>query len=152
MSLDRYSCVYLHYVQNRYSHRLRFGIPQKVITLDKRRKIACFLPDQIIGYSRWSGAKYGTVDWRIYIARTGYTPFLSSIPGIYPAARILLAAQGKTAVKRCLTTLDKIESQLEGPLETVPESYWICLSNALLTKQSPPELPGYLRKKEVASC
>ena len=152
MTSDRYTAVYLHYVQNRISHRLRFGIPQKMVTLDKRRKIACFSSGQIIGYSRWSGNKYGTQDWQIYVAKTGAFGPLCRAPGIKPAAQILLSATGKSAVKRALTAIDTVEKQLSCSLEAVPASYWLGLSNALITKQIPPNLPRYLRKSETVSC
>ena len=123
-----------------------------MVTLDKRRKIACFSESQIIGYSRWSGNKYGTQDWQIYVAKTGAFGPLCRVPGIKPAAQILLSATGKSAVKRALTAIDTIEKQLSSGLETVPASYWLGLSNALITKQTPPNIPRYLRKKDTVSC
>ena len=152
MNSVKHTCVYLHFVQNRISHRLRFGIPQKMVALDKRRKIACFVPGQIIGYSRWSGDKYGTQDWRFYVIRTGPTSPLSLIPGVKPAAQILLSVTGKAAVKRALKAIDFIEKQIANGLEAVPASYWLGVSNALMTKHSLPNLPHYLRKKESVSC
>ena len=152
MTSDKYTCVYLHYVQNRMNHRLRFGIPQKVVTLDKRRKIACFTAGQILGYSRWSGNKYGTQDWRFCVVRTGQSGPLNLTEGIKPAAQSLLCVTGKAAVKRSLNAIDSIEKQLTSGLESVPASYWLGVSNALMTKQALPNLPRYLRKQEGVSC
>ncbi|WP_371397289.1 DUF2840 domain-containing protein [Fretibacter rubidus] len=152
MTSDKYTCVYLHYVQNRINHRLRFGIPQKVVTIDKRRKIACFTAGQILGYSRWSGNKYGTQDWRFCVVRTGQSGPLNLTEGIKPAAQSLLCVTGKAAVKRSLNAIDSIEKQLASGLESVPASYWLGVSNALMTKQALPNLPRYLRKQEGVSC
>lgn len=152
MTSDKYTCVYLHYVQNRMNHRLRFGIPQKVVTIDKRRKIACFTAGQILGYSRWSGNKYGTQDWRFCVVRTGQSGPLNLMEGIKPAAQSLLCVTGKAAVKRSLSAIDSIEKQLASGLESVPASYWLGVSNALMTKQALPNLPRYLRKPEGVSC
>lgn len=152
MTSDKYTCVYLHYVQNRMNHRLRFGIPQKVVTLDKRRKIACFTAGQTLGYSRWSGNKYGTQDWRFCVVRTGQAGPLNLMEGIKPAAQSLLSVTGKAAVKRSLNAIDSIEKQLASGLESVPASYWLGVSNALMTKHALPNLPRYLRKQEGVSC
>ena len=152
MTSDKYTCVYLHYVQNRMNHRLRFGIPQKVVTLDKRRKIACFTAGQTLGYSRWSGNKYGTQDWRFCVVRTGQSGPLNLMEGIKPAAQSLLCVTGKAAVKRSLIAIDSIEKQLASGLESVPASYWLGVSNALMTKHALPNLPRYLRKQEGVSC
>lgn len=152
MTSDKYTCVYLHYVQNRINHRLRFGIPQKVVTIDRRRKIACFTAGQILGYSRWSGNKYGTQDWRFCVVRTGHSGPLNLMEGIKPAAQSLLCVTGKAAVKRSLNAIDSIEKQLASGLESVPASYWLGVSNALMTKQALPNLPRYLRKPEGVSC
>ena len=152
MTSDKYTCVYLHYVQNRMNHRLRFGIPQKVVTIDRRRKIACFTAGQILGYSRWSGNKYGTQDWRFCVVRTGQSGPLNLMEGIKPAAQSLLCVTGKAAVKRSLNAIDSIEKQLASGLESVPASYWLGVSNALMTKQALPNLPRYLRKPEGVSC
>lgn len=152
MTSDKYTCVYLHYVQNRINHRLRFGIPQKVVTIDRRRKIACFTAGQILGYSRWSGNKYGTQDWRFCVVRTGQSGPLNLMEGIKPAAQSLLCVTGKAAVKRSLNAIDSIEKQLASGLESVPASYWLGVSNALMTKQALPNLPRYLRKPEGVSC
>ena len=152
MSSDKYTCVYLHYVQNRINHRLRFGIPQKVIALDKRRKIACFIPGHIFGYSRWSGNQYGTQEWRFCVVRTGQSGSLNLIEGIKPAAQTLLSVTGKAAVKRSLKAINHIEKQVVSGLESVPASYWLGVSNALITKQTLPKLPHYLRKPETISC
>jgi len=134
------------------NHRLRFGIPQKVVTIDRRRKIACFTAGQILGYSRWSGNKYGTQDWRFCVVRTGQSGPLNLMEGIKPAAQSLLCVTGKAAVKRSLNAIDSIEKQLASGLESVPASYWLGVSNALMTKQALPNLPRYLRKPEGVSC
>lgn len=152
MTSDKYTCVYLHYVQNRISHRLRFGIPQKVVALDKRRRIACFTAGQTLGYSRWSGNTYGTQDWRFCVVRTGQSGPLNPIEGIKPAAQLLLSVTGKAAVKRSLNAIDLIEKQVASSLESVPASYWLGVSNALLTKHALPNLPQYLRRQEGVSC
>lgn len=138
-------------MQNRINHRLRFGIPQKMVALDKRRKIACFTPGQIVGYSRWLGNSYGTQDWRFCVVRTGKPGPLNPIEGIKPAAQLLLNVTGKAAVKRSLNAIDLIEKQVDDGLETIPASYWLGVSNALMTKHSLPNLPHYLCNKESVS-
>jgi len=135
------SFVQLHFVRGRINHRLRFGVPAQIKTLDKYRSIAIFKPDSIFGYIRWRANEYGTQDWRVYVAKAQEDGFLSKAHGINPAVNILVSAQGKPVVKRCLKALDDLESQANGGLETVPESYWGVFNNALLLRKTPRGLP-----------
>ena len=84
--------------------------------------------------------------------RTGQSGSLNLIEGIKPAAQTLLSVTGKAAVKRSLKAINHIEKQVVSGLESVPASYWLGVSNALITKQTLPKLPHYLRKPESVSC
>jgi len=67
--------------------------------------------------------------------------YISHVRGISPAVKILMSAEGKPAVKRCLNALDKLEKQAGGGLESIPEAYWPKFNNALLLRKSPRQLP-----------
>jgi len=86
------------------------------------------------------------------VVRTGQSGPLNPVEGIKPAAQLLLNVTGKAAVKRSLNAIDLIEKQVASGLESVHASYWLGVSNALLTKHTLPNLPQYLRKQEGVSC
>ena len=91
-------------------------------------------------------------DWQFCVVRTGQSGPLDPLEGIKPAAQLLLSATGKAAVKRSLNAINLIEKQINSGLESAPASYWLGVSNALITKQMLPNLPRYLRKREGVSC
>ena len=86
------------------------------------------------------------------MVKTGQSGPLNPIEGIKPAAQLLLSVTGKAAVKRSLNAINLIEKQVASGLESVPPSYWLGVSNALLTKHALPKLPQYLRKQEGVLC
>ena len=136
-----YTIVQLHFVKGMINHRLRFGQPEAKPKLDNYRSVAMFPVGSTFGYIRWKANEYGTIDWRVYVVKTQADGFISKVAGITPAVKILVSAQGKPAVKRCLAALDKIEKEAGGALENVPESYWTVFNNALLLRKSPRQLP-----------
>jgi len=138
--------VQCHFVRDRINHRLRFGTPFEFIKLDAQRKIALFKPGSIFGYIRWKANQYGTVDWRLYVLKVARQGQLSCVPGVTPAVNVLVSVSGKEAMNRALPVIDHLENTAISGLENVPESYWLTVSNALLLRQSPRELPRNHRK------
>lgn len=138
--------VQLHFVRNRINHRIRFGQPDEIVKLDKYRKVALFGADKTFGYIRWRSNEHGTIDWRLYVLKTISKGHLSCIPGIAPAVKMLLSAGGKVAMKRALPVIDNLEKEALNGIENIPESYWLTLSNSLLLKQTPRQLPRNHRK------
>ena len=69
-----------------------------------------FHPGDIFGYERWSGDRFGTQSWQIFVLQASEPGrHLQVLPGIKPGAEILVSAHGKPASKRLLALLDKIE-------------------------------------------
>jgi len=136
-----HTLVQLHFVRGLINHRLRFGQPEAMIRLDKYRSLASFSDGSIFGYIRWKANEFGTIEWRVYVLKAQADGFNSKISGIAPAVKILLSAQGKPAVQRCLKAIDKLEKVAGGTLCNVPESYWGGFNNALLLRKSPRQLP-----------
>jgi len=94
--------IQCHFVRDKLNHRIRFGSPHSTLALDKYRKLACFDAGATLGYIRWRANEYGTQDWRC-----------------------------TQVVKRALVALDDVEKSVSGPIETLPESYWIAFQNGL---------------------
>ncbi|WP_339636732.1 DUF2840 domain-containing protein [uncultured Hyphomonas sp.] len=96
--------------KNRRNHRVLFGAPRRWIRLDWRRRIAVFQPGDIFAYERWSGDRFGTQSWQVFVLQA-CTPGsgLQVLPGIKPGAEILVSAHGKPAAKRLLALLDRLE-------------------------------------------
>lgn len=121
--------IQCHYVRGRLNHRLRFGQADKIISLDKYRKLACFKSGSTLGYIRWRANEYGTQDWRFFVLKTQSTGLLTHVPGVTPAVKILAAFNGTQAVRRALVAVDDVEKISLMPVETLPESYWISFQN-----------------------
>lgn len=118
------------YRKNRLNHRLRFGNPVLDIRLDWRRRLVGFEPGSVFGYIRWRADKYGMQDWRLFVLRSVYGGSITSVPGVYPGAEILLSSRGKTKTQRALTALDALEKSSNG-LALISPSYWRHLHNRL---------------------
>ena len=144
-----HTLVQIHFVRGLINHRLRFGQPASVTKLDKYRSVAIMPIGSIFGYIRWKANEYGTIDWRVYVLKAQDTGYISEVLGVSPAVKILVSAQGKPAVKRCLKALDNLEKQAGSSLETVPESYWGVFNNALFLRKIPRDLPRNYQKNGV---
>ncbi len=140
--------VQLHYVRNIFNHRLRFGTPVETIKLDKYRRLALFKPAMTFGYIRWRGNKYGTQDWRVYVLQTGMQGAMTRVPGIDPAANVLLAIHGRARVKRCLEIIDGLEISAKDGLDSVPTSYWPRIQTSILNRSVLRAMPQHYLKCE----
>lgn len=144
--MSQFVQVQCNFYKDRINHRIRFGKPDKIVVIDRHRKLALFKPNSILGYIRWKANKYGTIDWRLYVVKTSEDGVLSSVPGIEPAVEVLVSVVGTVAMKRALTVVDTIEKEALNGIETVPASYWMMVSNALYLRQKPRRLPRNHRK------
>jgi len=112
------------FVKARCNHRLRFGLPEYEVRLDRARTLYAFQPQRIFGYIRWQANTFGTIDWRLYVCRTRSTGKITRIPGINPGAEIFLNVHGTEAMKYILRQLDVVEKQVGGSLENISASHW----------------------------
>ena len=128
--------IQCHFVRGLLNHRLRFGTPDKTVKLDRYRKLACFKPGETLGYIRWRANEYGTQDWRFFILKTQNSGLLTRVPGVAPAVKVLADFNGTQAVKRALSAFDDVEETSSAPIETLPDTYWICFQNDLSKRQS----------------
>lgn len=142
--------VQIHFVKGLINHRLRFGQPTKVIKLDRYRRLATFPMHEIFGYIRWRANEYGTQDWRVYILKTQPNGLVSQVPGILPAVKILVSAEGAASVKRALKAIDQCEEQAKDGLCSIPESYWARLNTSLMLKKPTRDLPFIYRETGVS--
>lgn len=124
----RLTAVIVSYRKNRRNHRIVFGTPVTEIRRGWRRKIAVFAPGAVFAYERWRGDAYGTQDWRLFICEAKKSGAVARIPGVLPGADILLAAKGKTRVKRVFAGMDAMRGAF-GPIETIPPWRWRRLHN-----------------------
>lgn len=128
--------IQCHFVRGFLNHRLRFGKPEKTLKLDKYRKLACFKPEEILGYIRWRANEYGTQDWRFFILRTQTSGLLTRVPGVSPAVKVLAAFNGTQSVKRALRAFDDVEKSASEPIEAFPDAYWISFQNDISARKS----------------
>ena len=128
--------IQCRFVRGVLNHRLRFGKPDKTVKLDKYRKLACFKPEETLGYIRWRANEYGTQDWRFFIFKTQTTGLLTRVPGVTPAVKVLAAFHGTQAVKRALSAFDDVEKSSPEPIETLPDAYWVSFQNDISARQT----------------
>lgn len=128
--------IQCHFVRGRLNHRIRFGQPHKIITLDNYRKLACFRSGSTLGYIRWRANEYGTQDWRFFVLQTQSTGILTRVPGVTPGVKVLAAFTGTQAVKRALVAIDDVEKTSSKPIETLPDGYWVSFQNDISARQT----------------
>jgi len=127
------------YRKNRRNHRILFGSTVKVVRRGWRRKFAAFEPDQIFGYERWTGNKYGTQNWSILIGRTLPEPSGHVAEGITPGVDILLHVKGKIQVLRTLAVLDIIRGS-SSELGDISPARWRMMHNLIVGGGDPAYL------------
>ena len=127
------------YRKNRRNDRVLFGSAAETVRRGWRRKFMAFEPNQIFGYERWTGNKYGTQSWSILIARTVSRKTGQSVKGITPSVDILLHIKGKIQVLRTLAVLDIIRgSSLE--FDDISAERWRMMHNLLVGGGDPAYL------------
>lgn len=142
--------VQIHFVKDIVNHRLLFGEPIETIKLDRFRRLAVFEPQSIFGYIRWRANNFGTIDWKLYVAKTGGDGLMTQVRGISPAVKLLVSVSGRDPMKRALPVLDDIKAKSNTGLIGVPESYWQAVHTSLLLRSSLHELPRHYRKEAMS--
>lgn len=147
--------VAILFLPERANDWLRFGAPVDERKLDRRRAVARFAVGAVFGYVRWRANGFGTELWRAYVLRAGAPgEALQTVPGIAPAADILVSTATEARVKRLLALIDVLEAAGVAP-ETAPVSYWRVVQNRLasgarLRLYSAEELAATRRARELA--
>jgi hypothetical protein len=139
--------VSLAYIEQRVDVYLRFGEPVRIVRLDRWRRVAVFLPGAMFCRIRWHANDYGTVRWQLMVMQA-CTPLDAAqrIPGVLPGARLLLHAEGESAVRAVLAQLDAIEALGIAPNAASP-AYWRTLGNRLAARLP---LPAYTAERHAA--
>lgn len=139
--------VSLAYIEARFKLYLRFGEPARTLRLDRWRRCAVFLPRAMFCRVRWEANDYGTIRWQLMVMQAA-TPLddMQRIPGVRPAARLLLHAEGENAVRAVLERIDGIEGQGIAAID-VSSAYWRTLGNRLAARLA---LPEYTAERHAA--
>ncbi|WP_026941033.1 DUF2840 domain-containing protein [Hellea balneolensis] len=142
--------VQIHFVKDIINHRLLFGDPVEIIKLDRFRRLAVFKPQSIFGYIRWRANNFGTIDWKLYVVKSGTEGLMTQVRGISPAVKLLVSVSGRDPMKRGLAVMDDIKAQSKNGLIGVPESYWQAVHTSLLLRKPVHELPRHYRKEALS--
>ncbi|ACQ97208.1 transposase [Burkholderia pseudomallei MSHR338] len=131
--------VALAYIDQRFDLYLRFGDPSHIIRFDRWRRCAVFTPNAVLCRMRWQANEYGTIRWQLMVMQA-CVPMdgAQRIPGVQPGARLLLHAEGESAVRAVLERIDTIEALGVTPA-TVSPAYWRTLGNRLAARLPLPE-------------
>jgi hypothetical protein len=142
--LTRVSLVYL---ESRFKLYLRFGEPVRTLRLDRWRRVAVFLPNDVLCRIRWQANDYGTICWQLMVMQA-CTPLdaMQRIPGVQPGARLLLHAEGDNQVRAVLERIDAIEALGITPV-AASRAYWRTLANRLAVRLP---LPEYTAERHAA--
>ena len=124
---------------------LVFGDPFETIPCPNGRQLAAFMPGHTIGYERWKANEYGTISWQLYILRTGKTGQVNRVPGVHPAAEILLRTRGKQATQRALNWIKDLRRKGAGNLQSIPELGWRRAANSRLLRGPFPAPENLIR-------
>jgi len=127
---------------------LVFGEPLETIPCPNGRQLAAFMPGHTIGYERWKANEYGTVSWQLYILRTGKSGLVSRVPGVHPAAEILLRTRGKQATRRALNWIKALRRKGAGNLQSISELGWRRAANSRLLRRPFPAPESLLHQPE----
>ncbi|MBJ9756353.1 DUF2840 domain-containing protein [Burkholderia cepacia] len=143
----RLTRVSLAYLEQRIDIYLRFGEPARTVRLNRWRCVAVFLPGAMFCRIRWQANDYGTVRWQLMVMQA-CTPLDAAqrIPGVLPGARLLLHAEGESAVRAVLAQIDAIEALGIAPTAVSP-AYWRTLGNRLAARLP---LPEYTAERHAA--
>jgi len=139
--------VSLAYIEQRIDLYLRFGEPARIVRLDRRRRVAVFLPRAMFCRIRWHANNYGTIRWQLMVMQA-CTPLDAAqrIAGVLPGARLLLHVEGESAARAVLAQFDAIEAQGIAPADVSP-AYWRTLGNRLAARLP---LPAYTAERHAA--
>ena len=139
--------VALAYIDQRFDLYLRFGDPARIIRFDRWRRCAVFTPNAVLCRIRWQANDYGTIRWQLMVMQA-CTPLDAAqrIPGVQPGARLLLHAEGDSAVRAVLERIDAIEALSIAPAAASP-AYWRTLGNRLAARLP---LPDYSAERHAA--
>ena len=139
--------VALAYIEPRFKLYLRFGEPARTHQLDRWRRCAVFQPGAMFCRIRWQANDYGTIRWQLMVMQA-CTPLDAAqrIPGVQPAARLLLRAEGEDQVRAVLERIDATEALGIAPVGASP-AYWRTLANRLAARLP---LPEYTAERHAA--
>ena len=139
--------VSLAFLERRFKLYLRFGEPARTHQLDRWRRCAVFQPGAMFCRIRWQANDYGTIRWQLMVMQA-CTPLDAAqrIPGVQPAARLLLHAEGEDQVRAVLERIDATEALGIAPVGASP-AYWRTLANRLAARLP---LPEYTAERHAA--
>ena len=106
-----FTCVEIEFYPEFANHWLRFGAPDRLFDLDRRRTAGFFKPARLFGYVALAGKRL----WHPKMGFCGNSdratgrPVGLRLPAIKPGGAILLHATGKARVKRSLELIDGLE-------------------------------------------
>lgn len=147
--------VSLCFIDQRFNLYLRFGEPTRVVTLDRWRRCAVFLPGSLFCRVRWQANDFGTTQWQLMVMQAA-TPLdaLQCIAGVLPGARLLLRVDGALKVQAVLQKIDAIEAQGIAAVDVSP-AYWGTLGNRLSAwtaglSMAALSLPAYTAERHAA--
>ena len=111
--------VELIYEEGVRNYRLLFGKPLRIINKEtiygvRTKKIAFFKPGDIFALDLWECGYYGTNSWAVYVlqaAAIGETAH--PVPQVFPAAKILLEACGKSQAQKAIRELREIQDRVD---------------------------------------
>jgi hypothetical protein len=111
--------VELVYEEGIRNYRLLFGKPVQIVNKEmifglRTKKIAFFKPGDIFALDLWERCEYGTKSWTVYVLQAAAIGEVAyPVPQVFPAAKILLEACGKSRAQKAIHELQEIQDRVD---------------------------------------
>ena len=146
--------VELTWIEGRVEQWIRFGRGAAGRVVDRRTRIASFLPGAVFGFVRWTSNDFGTVHSSIaVIAAVDPRAPYSTYPFVRPGGDLLLRIDGWPKVQRVLEAIDAMEGAGIDPCDTAPD-HWRHIGSQLAAglpfrPYGPDRHVAWLRRKAI---
>jgi hypothetical protein len=115
-ALTRVELIYEEGVRN---YRLLFGKPVRIVNKEmifgvRTKKMVFFKPGDIFALDLWERCEYGTKSWAVYVLQAATVGEIAyPVPQVFPAAKILLEACGKSRAQKAIRELREIQDRVD---------------------------------------
>lgn len=126
---DALTEVEMTWIEGRYEQWIRFGRVAAERILNRRTRVAGFLPGAVFAFVRWTSNDFGTIHSTIAIASAVAPgePY-ATLPFVRPGAEILARIDGCPRVQKALEAIDAVEAIGIDACDAAPD-HWRHVGN-----------------------
>lgn len=153
---DDLTHVSLTWIAGKREEWLRFGRPCRNRIVNRRTRIASFVPGAVFALVRWSANDFGTIASHIDVVRAvSRAEACTSLPCIDPGGELLLHIAGWPKVSQVLLAIDEVEAVGIDACDADPE-HWRHVHHRIVTGMRPSAYSAvrhgaWIRRKALQS-